>query len=150
MPNEIILIAAVTVDGFIARHNNEITKWTKDLQLFKKQTMGSSVIMGSNTFNTLSKELPGRQIIVVNRNDNPNEIIRGISSKKCFIAGGGKTNSRFYSFLTHLYITPHPHVFGTGVKLFSDQISELGLVFENSVEVSKKDGVFQYQYKIKK
>ncbi len=150
MPNEIILIAAVTVDGFIARHNNEITKWTKDLHLFKKQTMGSSVIMGSNTFNTLSKELEGRQVIVVDRSDNPKEIIKGISSKKCFVAGGGKTNSRFYSFLTHLYITPHPHVFGTGVKLFSDQISELGLVFENSVEVSKKDGVFQYQYKIKR
>ena len=84
MPNEIILIAAVTVDGFIARHNNEITKWTKDLQLFKKQTMGSSVIMGSKTFNTLSKELEGREVIVVKRNDKPNEIIRGISSKKCF------------------------------------------------------------------
>tara|TARA_X000001036_G_scaffold20345_1_gene17054 strand:- start:6958 stop:7410 length:453 start_codon:yes stop_codon:yes gene_type:complete len=150
MPNEIILIAAVTIDGFIARHSNEITKWTKDLYLFKKQTMGSSVIMGSKTFNTLSKELEGREVIVANRNDNPNEIIKGISSKKCFIAGGGKTNSRFYSFLTHLYITPHPHIFGTGVKLFSDQVSELDLVFEKSVEVSKDDGVFQYQYKIKR
>ena len=37
MPSEIILIAAVTVDGFIARHSNEITKWTEDLPLFKKQ-----------------------------------------------------------------------------------------------------------------
>ena len=37
MPSEIILIAAVTVDGFIARHSNEVTKWTKDLPLFKKQ-----------------------------------------------------------------------------------------------------------------
>ena len=150
MPNEIILIAAVTIDGFIARHSNEITQWTKDLHLFKKQTMGSSVIIGSKTFNTLSKELEGREVIVVTRNDNPNEIIRGISSKKCFIAGGGKTNSRFFSFLTHLYITPHPNIFGTGVKLFSDQISELDLVFEKSVEVSKDDGVFQYQYKIKR
>jgi len=150
MPNKIILIAAVTVDGFIARHSNEITKWTKDLHLFKKQTMGSSVIMGSKTFNTLSKELGDREVLVVNRNDNPKEIIRGVSSKKCFIAGGGKTNTRFYPFLTHLYITPHPYVFGTGVKLFSDKISELGLVFENSVQVSKDDGVFQYQYKIKR
>ncbi len=148
MPNEIILIAAVTVDGFIARHSNEITKWTKDLHLFKKQTMGSSVIMGSKTFKTLSKELEGREVFVVNRNDNPKEIIRGVSSKKCFIAGGGKTNARFYSFLTHLYITPHPYLFGTGVKLFSDQIGELGLVFEKSIEVSKDEGVFQYQYRI--
>ena len=150
MPNEIILIAAVTVDGYIARHSNEITKWTKDLHLFKKQTMGCSIIMGSNTFNTLSKELVGREVVVVSRNDNPQETIRGISSKKCFIAGGGKTNSRFYPFLTHIYITPHPYIFGGGVRLFSNQIDELDLIFEKSNVVSKQDGVFQYQYKIKR
>ena len=150
MPNETILIAAVTVDGFIARHSNEITSWTKDLHLFKKQTMGHSIIMGPNTFNTLSKELIGREVIVTTRNDNPKEIIRGTSSKKCFIAGGGKTNSLFYPFLTHMYITPHPHIFGEGVKLFSDQTSELDLIFEKTTEVSKEDGIFQYQYKVKR
>ena len=63
MPEEIILIAAVTVDGFIARHNNEITNSTKDLKLFKKQTLGHTVIVGSNTYDTLSKDLPGRNNI---------------------------------------------------------------------------------------
>ena len=150
MPNEIILIAAVTVDGYIARHSNEITKWTKDLHLFKKQTMGHSIIMGSNTFNTLSKELVGREVVVVSRNDNPQETIRGISSEKCFIAGGGKTNFRFYPFLTHIYITPHPYIFGDGVRLFSNQIDELDLILENCIEVSKKEGIIQYQYKIKR
>jgi len=150
MPNEIILIAAVTVDGYIARHSNEITKWTKDLHLFKKQTMGHSIIMGSNTFNTLSKELVGREVVVVSRNDNPLKTINGVFSKKCFIAGGGKTNSRFHPFLTHIYITPHPYIFGDGVRLFSNQIDELDLIFEKSIEVSKKDGIIQYQYKIKR
>ena len=150
MPNEIILIAAVTVDGYIARHSNEITKWTKDLHLFKKQTMGHSIIMGSNTFNTLSKELVGREVVVVSRNDNPLKTIKGVSSKKCFIAGGGKTNSRFYPFLTHIYITPHPYIFGDGVRLFSNQIDELDLIFEKSIEVSKQEGLYQYQYKIKR
>ena len=69
MPLEIILIAAVTVDGFIARHNNEKTKWTQDLHLFKKQTLGHPVIMGSNTHKTLSNELLGRDVIVVHRDD---------------------------------------------------------------------------------
>ena len=41
MPEEIILIAAVTVDGFIARHNNEITNWTKDLKLLKNKPSGT-------------------------------------------------------------------------------------------------------------
>ena len=102
MPSEIILIAAVTLDGFIARHSSEVTKWTKDLPLFKEQTMGNPVIMGSNTFDTLSKELVGREVIVVHRNDDPREILQKVRSQKCFIAGGGKTYSRFYPFLTHL------------------------------------------------
>ena len=150
MPSEIILIAAVTVDGFIARDSNEVTKWTKDLLLFKKQTMGFPVIMGSNTHRTLINELKGREVIVTHRNDNPKSILKNISSKKCFIAGGGKTYSRFYPFLTDLYITPHPYIFGSGISLFSDKINESQLIFKKLVEVSKKSGILQYQYKIQK
>ena len=148
MPSEIILIAAVTLDGLIARHSSEVTKWTKDLPLFKKQTMGYPVIMGSNTFDTLSNELVGREVVVVHRNDDPREILQNIKSQKCFIAGGGKTYSRFYPFLTHLYITPHPYVFGKGVKLFSDIVNEAEVVFENLIQVNENKGIYQYQYKV--
>ena len=71
MPREIVLIAAVTVDGKVARHNKEVTTWSKDLQLFKAQTIGHPVIMGSNTFDTLAAELEGRRCIIVHRNDDP-------------------------------------------------------------------------------
>ena len=40
MPKEIILIAAVTLDGYIARNRKETIDWSKDLGLFKEQTMG--------------------------------------------------------------------------------------------------------------
>jgi len=148
LPSEIILIAAVTVDGFIARHSNEIITWTKDLPLFKEQTMGYPIIMGSNTKNTIAHELKGREVIVVKRSDNPRDVLKNISSKKCFIVGGGKTYSRFYPFLTDIYITPHPHIFGEGVPLFSDKIQSSKLTFVNLVEVPKQVGIYQYQYKI--
>ena len=148
MPLEIILIAAVTVDGFIARHNNEITKWTQDLHLFKKQTMGYPVIMGSNTHKTLSNDLLGRDVIVVHIDDSSKDIINKVSGNRCFIAGGGKTYSKFYSFITHAYITPHPLIFGEGVSLFTEKVPELSLVFERLVEVSKADGIYQYQYRV--
>ena len=57
---DVILIAAVTQDGFIARHENEVTSWTKDLWLFKQQTLGYPVIMGSNTWATLKTELKNK------------------------------------------------------------------------------------------
>ena len=79
MPNEVILIAAVTVDGFIARHNREVTTWSKDLHLFKEQTLGHPVVMGSNTYDTLAAELEGREMIVVHRTDEPESILADLS-----------------------------------------------------------------------
>jgi dihydrofolate reductase len=148
MPNEVILIAAVTVDGFIARHNREVTTWSKDLHLFKEQTLGHPVVMGSNTYDTLAAELEGREMIVVHRTDDPESILADIESDRCFIIGGGKTYARFTPYLTHLYITPHPIVFGNGVPLFDGGIPELNLSFQNMITIDKKDGIFQYQYKV--
>ena len=148
MPNEVILIAAVTVDGFIARHNREVTTWSKDLHLFKEQTLGYPVVMGSNTYDTLAAELEGREMIVVHRTDDPESILADIESDRCFIIGGGKTYARFAPYLTHLYITPHPIIFGNGVPLFDGDIPELNLSFQNMITIDKKDGIFQYQYKV--
>ena len=148
MPKEVILIAAVTIDGYIARHSFEVTKWSKDLNLFKKQTMGHPVVVGSNTYKTLEKDLDGREVICVNRNSIPQEVVRSINKERCFIIGGGKTYSRFSSLLTHLYITPHPYVFNKGVQLFEGKIKELKLKFKNLIVVKKEQGVFQYQYEV--
>ena len=151
MPDEVILIAAVTVDGYIARHDLEITAWSKDLPLFKEQTMGFPIIMGSNTFKTMSNELVGRKSIILTRKDNPSDVLASITGEKCFVIGGGKTFHRFIGFLTHLYITPHPLVFGTGVPLFGNlHKNELQLEFKKLVEYNKNKGIFQYQYKVLK
>ena len=150
MPKDVILIAAVTIDGLIARHHREVTTWSKDLPLFKEQTLGFPVIMGSNTYDTLSTELEGRQTIVVHRNNVPASILDAIPGDRCYIIGGGKTYARFAPFLTHLYITPHPLVFGEGIPLFDGAIPDLELVFQQMVSVDEKGGIFQYQYKVKK
>ncbi len=145
---DVILIAAVTQDGYIARHPHESVTWSKDLYLFKEQTMGWPLIMGSNTFKCLQKELEGRDIIVVRRDDNPKEIIENLNTEKCFIAGGGKTNSRFAPHLTHLYLTPHPNIFGSGVRLFSGKTDEMNLVFEAMIPIHGEKGLYQFQYRI--
>ena len=87
MSTDVILIAAVTVDGYIARHNLEVTSWTEDLQLFKEQTTGFPIIMGSNTYSTLSAELEGRKTIVVHRNEDPKTVLSSIKDEQCFEYG---------------------------------------------------------------
>lgn len=145
---DVILIAAITLDGYIARRSDEIITWSKDLKLFKEQTMGCPVIMGSNTEKTLAVELKGRETIVVHRNDNAKTILDELNAEKCFVIGGGRTYTKFAPFLTHLYITPHPIVFGRGIKLFTDLKVELYLQLEKTITVNEKDGIFQYQYKV--
>jgi len=37
---DVILIAAVTVDGFIARHSHEFIQWSEDQNVFKNKQWG--------------------------------------------------------------------------------------------------------------
>lgn len=145
---KVILIAAITADGFIAKSNDEVIAWSKDLKLFKEQTMGYPVIMGSNTEKTLAVELKGRKKIVVNRNSDPENILSEIETDKCFVIGGGMTNTKFAPYLTHLYLTPHPFLFGNGIKLFTDLKEDLQLNLVHTITVDEKEGIFQYQYEV--
>lgn len=145
---DIILIAAITADGFIAHHSQEVISWSRDLALFKKQTMGWPVIMGSNTMVTLAVELEGRDKIVVHRQDEPQRILQRLNTKRCFVIGGGRTYTRFAPFLTHLYLTPHPVIFGGGIPLFPGLKSEINLKLEKKVPVDKYREIFQYQYSV--
>jgi|TARA_Y100000031_G_C8205037_1_gene378217 dihydrofolate reductase len=146
---KVIGIAAITVDGFIARHSLEKLTWTKDLSLFKKQTLNHTVIMGSNTKKTLSGELEKRHSIVVHRKDNPKAVLDKIKGETCFIIGGGKTFSKFAGHLTHLYLTVHPIIFGKGIKLFEDFDNKMILKFEKQIPVFPDKGIIQLQFSIK-
>ena len=144
----VILIAAITADGYIARHSNEIVEWSLDLQLFKEQTMGFPIIMGSNTKKTLKIDLTGRKEILNHRTDSPNEILSGIKASTCFVIGGGMTNALFSSYLTHLYLTVHPLIFAKGIKLFEGLASEINLSLVQAVPIKGQKNLHQFQYKV--
>ena len=146
---DVILTAAVTANGMIARHSSETVEWSTDLPLFRKQTMGQTVVMGSATEKTLTTELDGRTIIVMHREMKPERVLSEILTDKCFIIGGAKTYSRFAPFLTHRYLTFHPLIFQSdAVPLFSDLNKELNLSFINKVVVDEEREIYQYQYKV--
>ena len=146
---KVIGIAAITIDGFIARHSIEKITWSKDLSLFKKQTLNHTIIMGSNTEKTFAAELEKRQSIVVHRDDNPKAILDKIKGEKCFIIGGGKTFLKFAEYLTHLYLTIHPLIFGEGIKLFQSLDKKITLEFEKQIPVLPDEGIIQFQFSIK-
>lgn len=146
---DVILIAAVTANGMIARHRDEVVAWSRDLQLFRKQTMGQTVIMGSRTARTLATDLEGRKTVVVHRDTDPAEVLAGVETEQCFVIGGSRTFSRFAPYLTHLYLTYHPLVFPSrALVLFDDLEEELRLEFLGMVEVKGDRGIYQFQYRV--
>ena len=145
----VILTAAVTANGMIAHHSHEVISWSEDLKLFREQTMGQTVIMGSNTARTLAMDLDGRQAVVVDRNADPEEVLRQIKTEECYVIGGSKTYSRFAPHLTHVYLTYHPYIFSTdSLPLFSGLDRDLRLEFLNLVHVEAKKGIYQFRYEV--
>lgn len=60
-------LVAVAKNGTIGLANQLPWKLRSDLQRFKRLTMGNTLIMGRKTFESIGKPLPGRQTIVLSR-----------------------------------------------------------------------------------
>jgi dihydrofolate reductase len=67
-PPTLSLIAAVARNGAIGKGNALLVRLPEDLQRFKHITMGSPIVMGRKTWDSIGRPLPGRRNIVVTRN----------------------------------------------------------------------------------
>jgi dihydrofolate reductase len=68
------MIAAVDPNGVIGVDNRIPWHHSADLKRFKRLTVGHTVIMGRNTFESIGRPLPKRKNIVVTRQDFPNVV----------------------------------------------------------------------------
>lgn len=68
---QVNIIVAVAPDLAIGRNGDLLFHVSADLRRFKELTMGSPIIMGRKTFESLPKgALPGRRNIVISRNND--------------------------------------------------------------------------------
>lgn len=130
---QIIAIAAIQPGGGLGKDGKLLARIPSDLSHFKATTMGSPVIMGRKTWESLpNKRLPGRMCIVLTRNkllDHPYGDVVTASSKEdalnlatqlaeqgsgeIFIAGGGEVYQLFLEdcdrlIMTELFQTVEP------------------------------------------
>jgi dihydrofolate reductase len=138
------IIAALTADGFIGRDSGHLADWTgkADKVLFTQLTKEAGVmVMGSRTFETIGRALPGRRTIVyTNRpesitvegvettNEDPAKLIarlRADGVNGVAICGGASIYSLFMNagVVDELYVSYVSKLFGTGVPLFSDELN---------------------------
>jgi dihydrofolate reductase len=104
---ECTLIAAV-MDDILAVGGKMPWNCPEDLAEFKRLTMGRTCLVGRRTFDTLPP-LPGRQLVVLTREDlaDPVKVVKRYGS--CVTIGGGEVYKRFLlagavseSYVTHI------------------------------------------------
>lgn len=116
---EVILIAAIGENGEMGRNNQLLWHLPGDLPRFKEITMGSPIIMGRKTFDSIGRALPGRLNIVLTENQdwsadgvtvaNSLEQALELSEKqntgKAFVIGGGQIYKLFLAYATSMELT---------------------------------------------
>lgn len=144
MSIKFVAIAAVTLDGKIAKHSKHFSSWTskedKDF-LHKELDKSDVIIVGNSTYKTAIKPLSKRNCIVLSREVSPSpsegrvgerlqycnpaktnlkKLIRNHNYKTIAILGGAQTYAYCLknNMLDELYLTIEPIVFGQGLSLF--------------------------------
>lgn len=154
---KVFIIAAVTADGFIGRDSGHSADWTgaEDKKIFVRLTKeAGTMVMGSRTFDTIGRALPGRRNIIYTRRSEAYAHVEGIETtsespkallkrlegegvKSVAICGGTNIYDLFMQagVVTELYLTVVPIVFGTGVRLFEHQLlNQLDLLETTQLE----------------
>lgn len=97
------VIVAAAENGVIGRDGAMPWRIPEDLKRFKALTMGSPMIMGRKTWDSIGRPLPGRESVVVTRQktaipgatvvhsiDEALEHCRARGVSDCFVVGGGE------------------------------------------------------------
>src|SRR5262245_4335105 len=130
---KVFMIAAITADGFIGRSSGHSADWTggADKKLFVGLTKEAGVmVMGSRTFATIGRALPGRRNIVYTSqpdkiqaggvettSEAPAELIKrleGEGAAGLAVCGGATIYDLFIraGVVDELYLTVVPVLFG--------------------------------------
>lgn len=158
------IIAAVTADGFIGRNSTHSADWTgsEDKKVFVRLTKEAGVmVMGSRTFATIGRALPGRRTIVYTHNpasitaegvettsESPADLVSRLEREGApavAICGGAAIYSLFMQagVVDELYLTVSPLLFGQGLPLF-DQPLDTGLALLESTPLDNGSVLLHY------
>jgi dihydrofolate reductase len=115
---KISLIVAMASNGVIGHDGQMPWHLSADLKRFKKITLGSPIIMGRKTFESIGKPLPGRTNIIISRNVNYQQpgclVYNGVedalasccdNAEQVFIIGGAALYEAILPHADTLYIT---------------------------------------------
>jgi dihydrofolate reductase len=124
MPHPAVsLVAVVARDGGIGYRGALLVHLPEDLRRFKRITLGSPVVMGRKTFQSIGKSLPGRKNLVISRDP-------GLRLE------GAETVGSLDAALARAGDAPLVHVIG-GAEIYA-----LALPLADELQLTEIDAVF--------
>ena len=140
------LIAAAARTGVIGAENKLLWRIPEDFAFFKKTTMGSPVVMGSRTWASIGRALPGRLNVIVSRRLQPaaisaknvvvvkslNEALSLAQARsrtgRVFVLGGGEIYRRTIAIADRVWLTKIDHDFEGCFVLIAGHDAPVGLL----------------------
>ncbi len=124
MPRPLVsLVAAVARDGGIGLGNELLVRLPGDLPRFKRITLGTPIVMGRKTWQSIGRPLPGRRNLVVSRDAS-------------FAADGAETAASLDDALARAAPAPLVHVVG-GAAIYA-----LALPIADELQLTEVDAAF--------
>lgn len=114
---KVSMIAAMSNNRVIGLNNKMPWHLPADLQFFKKMTLGSPIIMGRKTYDSIGRPLPGRLNIVLSKDEKlkidgctvvhtfMDALDAAKGSEEVFITGGAHLYNNFLDKAKRLYLT---------------------------------------------
>jgi dihydrofolate reductase len=134
----VAVIAALARNRVIGKNGALPWHIGEDLKRFKRLTVGSAVLMGRNTWESLGKPLPDRRNVVLSSANVPDvECYRSLSSAfealadepRVFVIGGGRVFAQVIDQADELYLTVLDHDV-EGDTFFPEYRHLIGAVFQ--------------------
>lgn len=153
------IIVAISDNNAIGRDNQLLWHISEDLKFFKRTTLGSPVIMGRKTFESIGRALPKRVNIVVSRGFNTGEEVAVAASleeafkvaedtnlEKCFVIGGGQIYSQALPLVDSLIVT-HVHTVIEDADTFFPEIDPvIWQVSERSELLTDEESGYTFEF----
>ncbi len=125
MEHKLFHIVAASGDAMVIGDQNKLPwdKYPEDLKFFKTTTMGTTVIMGRKTFESIGRALPNRENIVLSHSNfevpdgvklshSLDEAIKSATHENIFFIGGADLYQQTIEKVDGIYLTkidkPYP------------------------------------------
>ncbi|MBO6108150.1 MAG: dihydrofolate reductase [Eubacterium sp.] len=150
------LIAAVAVGNVIGSNGKIPWELPEDKRVFRELTMGSVLVMGRNTYESIGRPLPGRDTIVVTSHPDSmtgtaglffsssiEQALTCVRDRDVFLCGGEKIYEEGLKFAEIMYIT-RVELVCEGDRFFPDEDKYTDFTLTDRKRLSANCTLFTY------